>query len=98
MQHYVILRVLCNTIQISEDLYRRTDNFINNCQSGKCKLVQNVTHHDVFFSVMISPIGWNVFVGIIMVYYCVTISEVNTSIVCNVATNNIGEDLQAFGA
>ena len=59
--HYEILPVLCNKIQISEELYRRTANFIHNCLSSQCRIVQNVTRRGVFFSLMILPIGRNDF-------------------------------------
>ena len=54
------LPVLDNTIPILDELHHRTANFINNCLSSTCRVVQAIARHGVYFGLMKSPIGRNV--------------------------------------
>ena len=85
--------VLANTIPIPDELHRRTDHFINKCLSSKCRVVQAIARHGVYFGLMKSPIGRNVF------QYCsrysvrsLAISEV-TFLINKFVHNNINEEL-----
>ena len=53
--------VLTNTIPIIDELHRRTAIFINNCLSSNCRVVQAVARHGVYFGLLKTPIGRNVF-------------------------------------
>ena len=73
---------------------RRTANFINNCLSSKCRVVQAIVRHGVYFDLMKSPIGRNV------VQCCsrygvrsLAISEVTTFLINKFVHNNINEEL-----
>ena len=92
--HGDLLPVLANTIPILDELHRRTANFINNCLSSKCRVVQAIARHGVYFGLMKSPIGRNVFqccsrYGV----RSLAISEVTTFLINKFVHNNINEKL-----
>ena len=92
--HCDLLPVLANTIPILDELHRRTANIINNCLSSKCRVVQAIARHGVYFGWMKSPIGRNVFqccsrYGV----RSLAISEVTTSLINKFVRNNINEEL-----
>ena len=92
--HCDLLPVLASTISILDELHRRTANFINNCLSSKCRVVQAIARHGVYFGLMKSLIGRNVF------QCCsryrvrsLAISEVTTFLINKFVHNNINEGL-----
>ena len=92
--HCDLLPVIANTIPILDELHRRTANFINNCLSSKCRVVQAIARHGVYFGLMKSPIGRNVFqccsrYGV----RSLAISEVTTFLINKFVHNNINEEL-----
>ena len=93
--HRDLLPVLANTIPILDQLHRRTANFINNCRlSNKCRVVQAIARHCVYFGLMKPPIGRNVFqccgrYGV----RSLAISEVTTFLINKFVHNNINEEL-----
>ena len=92
--HCDLLPVLSNTIPILDELHRRTANFINNCLSSNCRVVQAIARHGVYFGLMKSPIGRNVLqcccrYGV----RSLAISEVTTFLINKFVYNNINEVL-----
>ena len=57
--HCNLLSVMCCSISILDELFRRTAQFINQCLSSECLIISNVARHGVFLGRMISSLGKN---------------------------------------
>ena len=59
--HCDLLPLMCCSISIFDELYRRTALFINQCLSSECLIISNIARYGVFFYRMMSPLGKNAF-------------------------------------